>query len=42
MNESLREDRAELESKMDLALEKFFNNVLECILVDENSDVFRL
>ena len=35
------EEFADMESiSMDLALEKFFNNVLECIIVDE--DVFCL
>lgn len=35
------EEFADMESiSMDLALEKFFNNVLECITVDE--DVFCL
>ena len=40
MNDLLREERAETETSMDLALEKFFNNVLDCIIIDENT--FRL
>ena len=42
MNESLREDRAEIETKMDLALEQFFNNVLECIVIDSKEHVFKI
>ncbi len=40
MNYSQKEERVNTETSMDLALEKFFNNVLECIVVDEK--VFKL
>ena len=42
MNEFLGEERAEIETKMDLALEKFFNNVLDCIILEDNDVIYRL
>lgn len=35
----LTEERADMDSNaMDLALEQFFNNVLECIKIDDEKD----
>ena len=29
------EERAEMEQSMDLALEQFFNSILDCIVIEE-------
>ena len=42
MNEFLRDDCAECEAKIDLALEQFFNNILDCIIVETNEKIFKL
>jgi hypothetical protein len=35
MNNLRIEERAEMEQSMDLALEQFFNSILDCIVIEE-------
>ena len=37
MDNLKKEERAEMSSIMDIALEKFFNNVLECIVLPKDN-----
>ena len=43
LNVLSEDERAEIEANIvDFALEKFFNNVLDCLSVNENEKCFRL